>query len=330
MEQQEIQQIFSIGTDSRQAQMAIFNRRWRTARPQILLGDQIVTNVQDSTARMYRASNRTAAITILVGEFDSQNREEGQIIAAFVIEGQRIALYEVQRGLIHEGIIQLTAFAPNRPTRSLTNPQLIVGFPRDATFAVTITDHTNELQSDTDIWRWRIGQPHSLPSMWLEVDRRLSHVRDRIHDARTHADHQARIQQVRQRIEHDRQHPSIATQTDNDPETMVELEPQLSDPIAPVQQIDGNFESVTDFQIPVGFVPLFSESEDSVSMEFEETKFDPLDWQHGCIDTDQQSESGNTSAPDQEGEEQPSTSTGTNRCRICRPKVTEQEERDSE
>lgn len=168
-----LKRLLTFTSTDRQGQMRIFGQgKWRVTNDSVTSNGHSVAVVRGNVLDFHGIEGER---NIAVGTFASNGKErEGEIITILTVTTDRLVKFSPVRWPIDEGTISST-------DPRLTKFELVIGWPNDYSFGVIITDHTHAQQSDSDVWRWRVGTTVDIPTMWKTPKKReaFKEIRDR-------------------------------------------------------------------------------------------------------------------------------------------------------
>lgn len=162
---------FELRIVDRQAELRVwYNNEWRLPGTREFSNASSTSTFTDNRAFVYHGTDEDDH-SIALASYWPPNFVDGHIFGFVRIVENRTSMIRVHM-FIRNGNIMTNA-------DWYANTSVILGVPADLDWSALISDHTVTGHIDNDLWRWRSGQPITLPKEWTDSTTRWRYIRER-------------------------------------------------------------------------------------------------------------------------------------------------------
>lgn len=156
---------FSLVLQTPMAEIRLWQgNQWRIPLDRVLTSPNSATVITNNRNLEFHG-RVDAHYTIALATYEANYMHNGRIIGYVTITAQNKLCIEPTTVQIADGMVRES---PDwRPHSSI-----IIGFPADLNWDAVLSDYTLIGHVDTDVWRWRAGQPIALPKEWVGSTKR--------------------------------------------------------------------------------------------------------------------------------------------------------------
>lgn len=156
---------FSLVLQTPMAEIRLWQgNQWRIPLDRVLTSPNSATVITNNRNLEFHG-RVDAHYTIALATYEANYIHSGRIIGYVTITAQNKLCIEPTTVQIADGMVRES---PDwRPHSSI-----IIGLPADLNWDAVLSDYTLIGHVDTDVWRWRAGQPIALPKEWVSSTKR--------------------------------------------------------------------------------------------------------------------------------------------------------------